>query len=348
IQQEITTGDTRKIFTGWTGTGCPATGTLTVVGPVSCTAQYREEYRVVVEDPQGRLGGIYWTPVGTAFTMKTPLIVELSPDARLRLLDAEGCKLETQGATAMLVAERPARCRLRWQKEYRVVFTDQVTALYKEQWLAEGARISLSAGPTARVEEGSATVPPVVERGQTRYVLRGWSCGGTTYSAQSAEVAVDKAMQCQPLWTKQYLVQVVVMYDGRDVARNYTWVDEGSTFTDSADRYKPPSNPLTPAVFADWTAGSATGRSPSISMIVDAPLTIYIHYTTNYTPAAALGAVAAGGAVAATMYRLRKRQREEITVELEVRPYTGEETRVREEDKTKVRTEDTQRQDVSK
>jgi hypothetical protein len=335
IQREIASGDTRKVFTGWSGAGCPSAGAITVIGPVDCVAQYREEYRVVVEDPQGRFGGTFWTPMGATFTSDIPLTYEATPDTRLKLADVEGCRWSRRGTSAVIEASRPARCIIKWTKEFKITINDGL-GIYRDisLWVGEGKVLALGSGDVFSVGNDSVALPATQTRDSVRYVLAGWQCGGEQLPT-TAQITIKSALQCTAQWVKEYPVTTAVYLDGREVARSpTTWLREGQLIEKDSTREAPPPGPLSIVEFDKWEVNGKEIKNKTLKMWVDAPLTIYAYYHTNNLPLYLLIGAVAGGATAAILIFTRRKKGETTVVRgsktVEIEP-------IKEDSDTKVR-----------
>ncbi|MEM1890581.1 MAG: hypothetical protein QXN04_10650 [Pyrobaculum sp.] len=300
----------RLVFTKWEGPGCPHTLEFSVYSPMRCVAIYKTEFRVIIEDPTGRYKDDVWT---SSYVKTIPRDLFLGEDTRLFLTKVD-CPHSEEGGYIRLEFNQPARCRLHWQREYRVSLASGLPDRLTEWvgWMREGATIRLIVGgdrPMAK--EGELVLPQQVEVGNARYKLRGWTCGGEVH-------VVERPTRCEGLWDVEYRVRISIYLDGRLIDVKTMWASGPMTL--DADRFKPPPpTPLALVEFEKWD----TATTPRIDIEINQPLEMAIHWRTNYTPLVALvvALIATAAVVAATFAKKRKKR-----IEVEV---IGEETKTR-------------------
>jgi len=296
---DVEEGDWRHRFRGWSGSGCPASGRLIVLGPARCEAVYVREYRVVVK--LFNHTETYWVEEGAAFSKEVR--AEVRGGVKLIPTSAEGCGWTEAQDRIILTATGPAQCIVSWQRKYSVRIETGLSErpLFWEGWLPEGAVIRYTEGRSLAPSDEGLTVVTVEEPG-IRYKPAGWACN----NAEAArEVVVNSPLRCAGLWKKEVQVVVEVYLDGTFRDRKQFWVTQGDTL-----RLSPPTlttNPLTPARFARWE-GAPGAAGEELLLQPETPVTVRALFYTDYTPLyAAVGGIVAVVAVGILYYVRRNK-----------------------------------------
>lgn len=307
LQEYVPLNQTHRLaFAGWTGP-CPQSLKFKATAPLECTAVYRHEYYVVVEDPLGKYGAAGWY---ANLTVSVPTEVADS-DVRYKFAGTN-CPYDVQGAVAKIKAAGAARCQLRWSKEYKVIISPGLEAEPWEGWVPEGSKIRYTVGEVLKADATGLTVPPQVVRGFVRYVPAGWTCGGD-------EVAVNAPLRCAAQWKRQLLVKVQVVLDGQVQKEQDVWLDEGAKALLDSENYRPQAPPLTMVNFDGWNLNN-THISGRLLEVAPPALVQAVYKTFPLTPVV----IAAAGIAVAAVVVIRRIRRPKVELE-----ELGEETRTR-------------------
>jgi|GEM_PF-1736385 len=311
-EMEISVGDMeqgewRFRFRGWSGSGCPLSGRFVVLGPARCEAVYVKEYRVVVEGLNET--ETYWTAEGTAFHREL-LIKKAGEGVRLVPIAVEGCNWTRTPGGVAISTSGPARCRVRWTREYYVWIGTGLSErpLYWDGWLSHGSVIRYTEGNSLLPSSHGLSVVTVEELG-IRYKPTGWACNG---AEAAQEVVVNVPLRCVGLWKKEVQVVVEVYLDGSFKERKEFWVVQGDTLTLRPSMFLPQVNPLTSSIFTGWE-GVPTAVGEELLLKPETPMSIRARFRTDYTPLyAVVGLIVIIGAAVALYYAKRGREHTRI------------------------------------
>jgi hypothetical protein len=293
--------DWRYRFKGWSGSGCPASGKLVVLGPARCEAVYAREYRVVVKHFNGT--ETYWVKEGEPF--RKEVCNETRGGVRLVPTGAEGCSWAEAPGCIVLSASGPAQCSVSWRKEYSVRIE---TGLSEgpppwEGWLPEGSVIRYAEGDSLAPSKDGLSVA-VVKGVGVRYRPAGWVCNG---AGAAREVVVSAPLRCAGLWRKEVQVAVEVYLDGTFRERREFWVAQGDALRLSPSMLMPQASPLTPIKFTGWE-GAPGAAGEDLLLKPETPVTVRARYYTDYTPLYAVVSAVAAAVAFGTFYYVRRRK----------------------------------------
>ncbi|MEM4792542.1 MAG: hypothetical protein QXS00_06430 [Pyrobaculum sp.] len=138
-------------------------------------------------------------------------------------------------------------------------------------------------GDYVRASASGLLVPSVVERGDTRLVAKGWSCG-------DVRVVVDKPLVCVGLWEREYRLRVVVVVGG--AVRSYRDIWAKDEVELRAADFAPQPGFLETVSFAGWQIGGQLERSDPIRVRPPAEVSA-VYESFNWAPVVAAAAVVA-------------------------------------------------------
>jgi hypothetical protein len=330
---DVEQGDWRYRFKGWSGSGCPASGRFTVLGPARCEAVYVKEYRVVVKLFNNT--ETYWVEEGTAF--RKEVWAESREGMRLIPTGAENCEWTPAQDRIVLSASGPAQCVVTWRREYSVRIESGLgeRPLFWEGWLPEGSVIRYMEGGSLLPSKDGLAATTVEESG-VRYKPAGWTCNG---AEAPREFVVNAPLRCAGLWRKEVQVAVEVYLDGSFKERREFWVAQGDILKLSPSMLMPQAGLLTPLKFAGWE-GASGASGDDILLRPETPTTVRAKFYTDHMPLyAVVGAAAVAVALGIFFYIKRKgdhtriwaKQPTETKEEIEIEPMEDTKTKKEEE-----------------
>ncbi|MCK5291663.1 MAG: hypothetical protein KAR39_06575 [Thermoplasmata archaeon] len=296
IQTDDIVADTathRWRFGGWTSgdlggySGPNNPGAVTVVGPITQTVTWVEQYLFTVVSPHGTptVAGEalkvtdfeYWFDAGTqaTFSIEAEIFTNSPTDTEKAVFDS------WTGGTSPETINAPLEVIANWHDEYLVTMVSTQGTVKTPEWIVKGQTYAL-------------TIEDIVTSGDTRYVFASWSTTDTANGGYhgtirvSTTLPVTGAITETALWTTEYRLTIVSssgseveIGDPRTIPPAQEWVVEGTTVDIEVDktieigdtRYK----------FKNWVGAVADPNSPATTVTVNGPTALTVEWDSEPT-----------------------------------------------------------------
>ncbi|MFQ5999299.1 MAG: PKD domain-containing protein [Candidatus Bathyarchaeia archaeon] len=272
----------RYVWLGWAGTGDgnytgmnnPAT--ITMNSPITETASWRHEYRLIMDTNFGTTNpsvGEHWYEAGSTVEISAtaPSVI---PDEQYVWLGWTGTGSGSYSSTdnpASITMNGPITETAAWRHEYYLTVTSPYdTPTPTSGWFEAGTEIT-----------ASVTSPWPGPIG-TQYVCTGWTgTGSVPASGSTASVAftINEPSNITWTWKTQYYLTVSSTHG---TTGGEGWYDEGDTAYATV-------TPLTVSgptgvryVFIQWSGDASGTSSPSDPIIMNGPKTAVANWKTQY------------------------------------------------------------------
>ena len=223
--------DEQYVWKGWIGSGTgsytgmknPASGAVTMDGPITETASWTHQYYLTVNDGgHGTAGGADWYVAGTtAYATMTPLTVDGITGTRYVFAgwsgDASGSGSPSNGITM----NGPKTATATWTTQYELTmatnFGTTDPTIGDGHWYTAGSFVTIE------------TFAPSAGAGE-KYVWNGWTGSGTgSYTGMknpaSGAVTMDGPITETASWTHQYYVTFASNGVGSDFSETVMRID---------------------------------------------------------------------------------------------------------------------------
>ena len=210
---------TRLVFAGWTGAinSTSPVVTVTVTGNMVIKAVWKKQYLVRVPTMFGvSCGKPGWYDPGSKVTFRVSKTVYVFSNGTRLVFQGWGGDVHSDANSVTIVVDKPVTIYPIWKKQYLVeVETRYANANIRKEWVDAGKEVVVKLDNE------------VVNLGNgTRLVHVGWR-GDVNATGPVLRVRVDRPLRVEPVWKKQYLVEVET--GGLVEANiNVTWADAGS------------------------------------------------------------------------------------------------------------------------
>ncbi|NPB00059.1 MAG: hypothetical protein GXO10_01655 [Crenarchaeota archaeon] len=176
--------------------------------------------------------------------------------------------------------------------EYYVKLTYPEGTLY-EGWFNRNYDLAIQV--PGKIDEGNGTV----------LIFDGWYCkNGYLENTTSLTVDLTRPLICTAVYSKYYRVLIIVLLDGKVYESFSKLVSPGSSLYIDVGKYRPSDMWFLVTISYDgWrTSTGRSGKSYTISLVVNQPMQIYISWTRNYIGLIGVGSCI-GIAVAGVLFR---------------------------------------------
>jgi len=197
----------RYVFEGWDLGGRRVESpdfAIDVSGPVRAVANFRRQFRVVVEDGVGGTSLDKWVDEGGSVELNPPKYVDAGSGSRWVFKGYEGgCSVGVNRVFG------PLSCRAEWGREYRVEVVAELEGrrdVCFADWVAEGSALSFSVD---RCRPGDEGLGPLV-----RVVFREWRGFG---QSKNVSFTVDRPMEVVAVYGRDYTGLVLAVAGGAAV-----------------------------------------------------------------------------------------------------------------------------------
>ncbi len=266
----------RYDWLGWTGTGSGSysgtnnPATITMNGPVTETATWGHEYRLIMDTNVGTTdpsAGENWYEAGSTVQISATAPTPTS-DEQYTWLGWTGTGSGSYSGTnnpASITMNGPITQTAAWKQEYYLTVTSSYGSPTPESsWVEAGE--SITASVTSPVDGPSST---------TRYSCSGWTGTGsvsTSGTTTSTIFTMNEPSSITWNWNTQYYLTMNTNFG--TVTPSIDWYDTGSTVQISATAPTPTSDEQ--YTWLGWTgtgSGSYSGTNNPASITMNGPIT---------------------------------------------------------------------------
>jgi len=264
---------TRLVFQGWGGDVHSSATSITVVveKPVTIYPVWRKQYLVEVETRYANANiERKWVDAGKEVVIKLDNeVVNLGNGTRLVHAGWRG-DVNATGPVLRVRVDRPLRVEPVWKRQYLVeVETGGLAeANVNATWADEGSRLIIFL-KNETVSFGNGT----------RLVHAGWT-GDIESSNLTLIINVHRPLHVEPVWRREYLVEVRGVYVGLTVKSG--WYPEGKTLAVKPLKTVVYHGNGTRHVFAGWLVDGRRVSNVTLKLPVDRPHTVKALWRTQY------------------------------------------------------------------
>ncbi|RKZ27221.1 hypothetical protein DRQ29_03805, partial [bacterium] len=250
-QETLYSGNTRQIFTGWTGTisysGNPFP--FVVAASETLTANWSVQYNLVVNSDFDNVYGDGWYDAWSLATVGVaPETISVDANTQVFFENWAGDTSTTSNPISVLMTA-PREITANWSRRYNIVATSEYATVSGAGWFDGGDTAYISVSPI--VADSTDTVKKVFDC---------WFGLGSPVCDSAISFAVDKSESLWAQWKTSYLVEID--NGGHSSATPSGWYAEGEIVNIQVD---PDTESIVDSVlwkFIGWTgtgSGSYTG-----------------------------------------------------------------------------------------
>jgi hypothetical protein len=263
---------TQYVFKQWTvdasGTYLTSEG-ITMDAAKAATASWTTQYYLTVTSAHSTLDGEGWYDDGaTAYASVTDSI-EGATGTRYVFkqwtLNATGTHILSEGITMTTAKTAVAS----WTTQYYLTVTSAHSTPYGEGWYDDGAITNASVDDS--IIAGSTG---------TQYIFASWTVDASGTHLISDDITMDAPKTATVSWTTQYYLTVTD--GGHSSVNGEGWYDSGVTAYASVDDSILGAKSGTRYVFKEWTIDATGTHLTSDGILMDAPKTATVSWTTQY------------------------------------------------------------------
>ncbi|MCK4444467.1 MAG: hypothetical protein KAW09_07985, partial [Thermoplasmata archaeon] len=289
IEEDVTSGDSRASFTGWTTSDIANGGyqgtnrqvTLTVMGPITETATWETQYLLTIitdygtpeasnwEDQYNATAFWYSEGDSATFWVGDEVFISTENDAKAVFDGWNGGANGTSVNSAITVTAT-------WHLEYLVIIESEFGTVPPDVWVRDGQTHQISINET--VEDSTNE--------NIRYVFASWSTDDTDVGGyQGAErehvLTVIGPITETAVWTTQFRLRITSTY-GSDLEplgdpTGDGWHDAGSIATVTVDKSEEKGDYI--YRFKEWVGGVAQPDQTATTILMDGPKDLSVEWS---------------------------------------------------------------------
>jgi len=217
----------RTLFTQWSGdsTSDSATVSITVDSPYSFTANWKNQYFLLVDSSYGSITGSGWYDANTIATFSITPTSEIGNDTRRYFTGWTGDLASTQSSITMTI-DSAKSVSATWRTQYLLTVVSPYGDPNGGDWYDSGALVNVS-------------VRNLVDHGNgTRRVFKAWT-GDTSATSSSTSITMDGPKEAFAQWATQYKLSITT-----------SGVPQGALINITIDSVV--VNRTTPFTYSDW------------------------------------------------------------------------------------------------
>ncbi|MBI2184673.1 MAG: S8 family serine peptidase [Thaumarchaeota archaeon] len=268
IHANLSTADTRYIFSQWTDNGNPLSETQTTTltyngGPRLIVAEYTTQYLLTVSSSYGSTTGGGWHNAGSQAPLSVTSPQDHGNQTRHVFTSWTG-DLASLEVNTTIVMDSPKKATANWKTQYRLSVISAYGRVNGDGWYDSGVRAEFSA-------------PSMVDQGnRTRRVFLSWR-GDSASNSTASSITVSSPKRVVADWKKQYLLEVESLYGSPQGAG---WKDSGTVAAFSVATIVDHGN-KTRRAFTGWT-GDSSSTEPTGQILMNLPKHVKSGWKTQF------------------------------------------------------------------